>query len=88
MHASVHLECKVKSKKPLNRAQRIMRKNKSNFPTWYWRIMEDHSYTTITIIRHIPKAEVIVDSTGHVTFHALSMVPFGAPGTSVTPLEG
>lgn len=87
MHTSVHLERKVKNQKPLNRAQQILRKNKKNFPKWFWRIREEHSYDTSTFTWDIPHAEVTVDADGSITFHAVSMEAFGALGMFVELLE-
>jgi hypothetical protein len=88
MYASVHLERKVKNQKPLNRAQRILRKNRESFPKWYWRILEDRNFETITLYTwDIPKAEVTIDDEGHVTFIALTAIPDDASLVPITLQE-
>jgi hypothetical protein len=57
----VHLDQKIKNEKPLNRAQKILRKNRKSFPAWYWRIIEEHSSDTFVFSWHI--RNVIVSET-------------------------
>lgn len=68
MKARIRIEQKVKNQKPLNRAQKILKKNREDFPAWYWRLVEKNNVETITFSWEIPQADVYVDTLGRVTF--------------------
>lgn len=70
MKARIHLEQKVQNQKPLNRAQKILKKNRAGFPTWYWRLVEKNNVETITLSWDIPSADIYMDSLGRVVFSA------------------